>query len=304
MASLFNPESAHEVTLLAPSQLGRSRHCTIVVKDPQASMLHALIFRRDGAWWLQSLAKTNGTWIDGELLRMEQLRRITRGARLRLGRAGTDPKFDWVLVDDSPPLPTLIRDGAEPIPLALGRTRLPSPALQSAVVWRELSSAGESLTLECGEESRPLADGEVFELATRKYRVQFGEELNTTVSAASREEVEMKIWVSRCQEDIRIELSFAGLRQRLRVSSEQAEVVLRYAEERLAQRLEGVSGELEGYTDEMPQLLKLDRLLFNTYCSRINKAARKTGLVPGGTLIHCHKATGRRRIEVGNIEIL
>lgn len=304
MALLFNPESGEEVTLLAPTRLGRSRDSTIVVSDPLASTLHARIFRRDGAWWLRSLATTNGTWLNGELLRVDQVCRLERGAKFRLGRAGACSQFNWVLMDDSPPLPALVADGGQALPLELGGTPLPNAEQALATVWRELGSEGESLALEVGEEIRPLVDGQLFELGSRRYRVHLVEELSQTVSAAAREGVEVNFWVSACQEDIRVELGFAGIRRPLKLSSGQAEVVLRYAERRLADRREGIPDELEGYTDEISELLTINRLLFNTHCSRINRAARETGLAPGGTLIRRDKATGKRRIEVGQIRIV
>jgi pSer/pThr/pTyr-binding forkhead associated (FHA) protein len=91
MAKLLNPETMLEVTLFAPTRIGRSRDNQIIVKDEHASKHHAVIFRRGGQWYLESLGKTNGTWLDGELLQVQETRALQRGARIRLGRSGDTP---------------------------------------------------------------------------------------------------------------------------------------------------------------------------------------------------------------------
>jgi hypothetical protein len=65
-------------TDLAPGQafalgamtgLGRGHSNTVIVQDPFASTEHALLYRREGRWWLEDLNSRNGTLLNGERLR-------------------------------------------------------------------------------------------------------------------------------------------------------------------------------------------------------------------------------------------
>lgn len=59
----------------APLTFGRAPDNTIVITDDFASSHHARILARDGAWMLEDLGSTNGTFVDGNRL----------GAPVRLG---------------------------------------------------------------------------------------------------------------------------------------------------------------------------------------------------------------------------
>ncbi len=44
--------------------IGRAPTCTIGVEDSYASAVHSRIFERDGAWFLEDLGSTNGTYLN------------------------------------------------------------------------------------------------------------------------------------------------------------------------------------------------------------------------------------------------
>ena len=52
--------------LLPLTSLGRSPTNTIVIKDSFASSEHALVFLRDGQWWLEDRHSRNGTLLNDE----------------------------------------------------------------------------------------------------------------------------------------------------------------------------------------------------------------------------------------------
>jgi FHA domain len=64
--------------------IGRSRGCDVVLTDISVSRRHARLIPRDGAWVLQDLASTNGTYLNGHPVSRCQLR---PGDRLALGEA-------------------------------------------------------------------------------------------------------------------------------------------------------------------------------------------------------------------------
>ncbi len=78
----------HEVA--GPSaKLGRDPSLDICFDpdDDVVSAVHARVWRdADGAWWLEDLGSTNGTWLDGR--RLAQPERLRTGDRLSLGQRG------------------------------------------------------------------------------------------------------------------------------------------------------------------------------------------------------------------------
>jgi hypothetical protein len=58
-------------------QVGRAPACEIRLDDTYVSSFHARLYSRDGAWYVEDLGSTNGTWVNH--------RRITGPARLRPG---------------------------------------------------------------------------------------------------------------------------------------------------------------------------------------------------------------------------
>ena len=64
--------------------LGRSGNCAIGLPDDTfASGLHARVFRRDGAVWVEDLGSTNGTHLNGG--RLDAAQQLAIGDRLQVG---------------------------------------------------------------------------------------------------------------------------------------------------------------------------------------------------------------------------
>lgn len=64
--------------------VGRSEGNGLVLADPSVSARHAVLERRDGAWYVRDLGSTNGTLLDGHPVGGRP-RRLHHGARLRFG---------------------------------------------------------------------------------------------------------------------------------------------------------------------------------------------------------------------------
>lgn len=54
------------LTLTPVSSIGRDLDNDIVLNDATVSGRHAVVGRRDGAWWVEDLGSTNGTWLNAE----------------------------------------------------------------------------------------------------------------------------------------------------------------------------------------------------------------------------------------------
>jgi pSer/pThr/pTyr-binding forkhead associated (FHA) protein len=68
---------AETVSLDGTIQIGRAEACQVKVDDTYVSSFHARVYSRDGAWYVEDLGSTNGTYLNQ--------RRITSPAELRAG---------------------------------------------------------------------------------------------------------------------------------------------------------------------------------------------------------------------------
>jgi len=69
--------------LSAPvSNLGRSSTCEIVLSDANASRTHAQIEKRSADYWIEDLGSTNGTLVNGSLIKE---RKLVHGDRVVIG---------------------------------------------------------------------------------------------------------------------------------------------------------------------------------------------------------------------------
>ena len=68
---------------LAPrATIGRARDCDLVLDDARVSRHHAALVVRRGELWIEDLGSTNGTSVEGELVRV---RPIAPGEEVRFG---------------------------------------------------------------------------------------------------------------------------------------------------------------------------------------------------------------------------
>ena len=66
--------------------LGREPDCDFPLDDQTVSSQHARLSYRQQQWWLEDLASTNGTFLNGEAVTTPVV--ITHGDELRLGHLG------------------------------------------------------------------------------------------------------------------------------------------------------------------------------------------------------------------------
>ena len=70
--------------LRAVNGLGRDAGNDIVINDEAASARHALVEFADGEWWVEDAGSTNGTVVNGEIVRSRE--RLQYGDELAIGR--------------------------------------------------------------------------------------------------------------------------------------------------------------------------------------------------------------------------
>ncbi|MEX2275026.1 MAG: FHA domain-containing protein [Actinomycetota bacterium] len=64
-------------------EIGRAAGCAITLDDTYASQSHARLSYRDGAWAIQDLGSTNGTFLNER--RLEGTSEVRAGDRIRIG---------------------------------------------------------------------------------------------------------------------------------------------------------------------------------------------------------------------------
>jgi pSer/pThr/pTyr-binding forkhead associated (FHA) protein len=63
---------------------GRAEECTVVLKDTYVSQMHTRIFSKDGAWYVEDLGSTNGTYLNRA--KVTDASPLTAGDEVRLGK--------------------------------------------------------------------------------------------------------------------------------------------------------------------------------------------------------------------------
>jgi len=78
------PRLGDRLPLRAVNALGRDAGNDIVINDEAASARHALVEFADGEWWVEDAGSTNGTVVNGEIVRSRE--RLQYGDELAIGR--------------------------------------------------------------------------------------------------------------------------------------------------------------------------------------------------------------------------
>jgi hypothetical protein len=71
--------------LMPVTSLGRANTNVIAMPDSAVSLEHALITRREGAWWLEDLRSRNGTHLNGHVIDTAAV--ITSGDVIAIGHS-------------------------------------------------------------------------------------------------------------------------------------------------------------------------------------------------------------------------
>ena len=66
--------------------IGRSASCDVTLEDKTVSGRHARLAYHHGQWWLEDLASTNGTFLNGDPVGAPVV--ITHGDQVRCGQVG------------------------------------------------------------------------------------------------------------------------------------------------------------------------------------------------------------------------
>jgi pSer/pThr/pTyr-binding forkhead associated (FHA) protein len=85
-----NGEKLDTLRLTGQIQIGRADACQIKLEDTYVSTFHARIFNRDGAWFVEDLGSTNGTYLNQR--RVTSPVEVRSGDRVKLGKTTLELK--------------------------------------------------------------------------------------------------------------------------------------------------------------------------------------------------------------------
>jgi FHA domain-containing protein len=78
------PRVGERLPLRAVNAIGRDAGNDVVLNDEAASARHALLEFADGEWWVEDSGSTNGTMVNGDVVRSRE--RLQYGDELGIGR--------------------------------------------------------------------------------------------------------------------------------------------------------------------------------------------------------------------------
>lgn len=73
-----------------PLTIGRAETCEIVLSDTYASQFHARIYSQDGAWFVEDLGSTNGTYLNR--LKVTHPSPLAAGDEIRIGKTSIEAR--------------------------------------------------------------------------------------------------------------------------------------------------------------------------------------------------------------------
>ena len=113
--------------ILAGSRLvvGRLPACEVSLNDQNASRQHAELAHREDGWWIIDLESTNGTFVNGSLVKE---RRLTPGDRIQIGSSKLEFGLEEPVPHRHPAPDPPVETVPEPVPERMperGRERIP-----------------------------------------------------------------------------------------------------------------------------------------------------------------------------------
>jgi hypothetical protein len=281
------------------TRLGRSPDAEIVHEDARVSTEHALIRWSDGAWWLQDLGSTNGTFLAGARLRVGEPTQLGPGAMLGLG----SPEVSWMLEDDGPPAAFARSSRGELRPLLEGRIAIHCEGALAAVVLQ--GPDGHWLVQREGRETR-IRDGEVVELSGVSWTLTLPATLPRTLRANITlrvEQVTLRLKASQDLEDVEVIVVGPGGERTLGVRA-YGYFLLELARQRSADRAEGLAEQEQGWVAKSDQEAhhRLAENQLNVWMSRFRGDLLAVGVVNAKEIFQMRDRGRKIRLAVDGFE--
>jgi FHA domain len=284
------------VTLESDSIVGRAPHCTIRVQDHRISNEHASLRWRGDAWLVRDLGSTNGSWLNGEALRVGVDHRLKAGDELAFGAK----ELLWRFEDDGAPQPMLSPlDGGEPCVMVDGVIAIPSADDAVASIFR---AAEGSWTLEQAAGARPITAGLTIELLGARWRFSCPQELaETAKNTPLRLVQESTLCFVVSSDEEYVSLSVESGDERLAMGS-QSPFYLLLILARVRLQEEGRLPPSESgwiHREDLMSMLRCGEQQLNVWVHRIRARFSRSEFLDYASIIERRDGSGQLRVGVG-----
>jgi hypothetical protein len=297
--------STGKMHLLEPEHIvGRAPTCTLRLRDHSVSAQHALLRWKGLFWTVKDLGSSNGTFLNGSILKSGEERTIRLGSKVGFGAL----EVEWELVDEAAPRVMVVPiDGGEPVLMEGELLAIPSTEDPCATIYR--GDAGRWL-LEQPESIAPIANAHVFQSAGRSWKFCCPEDVYPTVRVAAPPKemlvrcLQLTFEVSRDEEYVRLHVNYEGKTFDMGARARNY-LLLTLARRRLADAQRGLADSACGWvhTEELshdptmaPPQLNVDVFRFREHFARL-------GVVDAANVVERRPATRELRVGTGQIVI-
>jgi hypothetical protein len=205
MGVLKELRTGKRILLDAENVVGRSPRCELRFVSNLVSSIHASLRWQPGGWEVKDLGSRNGTFVDGEKLEPGQVRMLGRSQTLAFGSTADV----WELIDESAPQPLAVSDDGDCVQPVDELIALPSVDDPIVTIYR--GSDGTWYLEGPGETSRPVLNGEHFEVKGRTFRFSCPQPANATYVAENDvQAIRLSFAVSSDEEDVALTAHVRG----------------------------------------------------------------------------------------------
>lgn len=308
MARLVHQRTQRQTGVQPVCLAGRSSLAQLRLSSRLVSAEHASIAWTEHGWYIRDLGSRNGTFVNGIRLLAGERVRLSRGDVIVFG----DRDDPWVVDSDGPPLASARRvdsDDATPCVAHDDVLAIPDPEQPEACVIN-----GETgWVLERGEESRTVHNGEIVDLPSGRWQLEFPDIRDaglTTTAIAQKQRpldgVDLEFRVS--QDEEHVEITVVHDEGRMDMPARAFHYLLltlaraRLKDEEDASATEASAGWV--YADELASQLRISPEKLNVDVHRARRFFREGGLVDADRLVERRPGQlrlGARRVRIQRI---
>lgn len=299
MGTLLHRGTKKKRPIPARLVIGRSATCGLRLDDALASNEHAVMTWTGTHWTIKDLGSSNGTYVDGTLLRTGTTQSVGSGTTLAFGDQGAQ----WELLDEDAPVAMATHLGTNVVRAAPdGLLVLPDDDHPEVTIyesstgdWIEERSDGTSKAI--GEESMITVDGAPWLVqlpgiveGTPQARATMGLHTVTLEFAVSRNEETVEITVLDGPVSVRLE------------TRDHAYVLLTLA--RARREDSDLEPDERGWRDraDLERMLRMDSNALNVAIHRARKQLRAIDVIDAGNIVEVRR--GQRRIGTDRFRIV
>lgn len=283
--------------------IGRTAPSNLCLADPKVSSAHARLRWTGSGWELRDLGSTNGTFVDGKLLRSGDARLVAAGAKLCFGSTAQA----WVLADDSAPGPfALPLDGGPAVEGAGELLALPAGEAPELSVWCD---AQGRWMLEREGELRSAGDLQELQAGGQAWRLHLPQPVEGTLNAdagpVERAALRLSFGVSSDEEHVELRAEQGGRSWDLKARAHHYLLLtLARAWARDAEDPDVAPGERGWmYQDELGKSLRMDDNGIYLAVFRARKQLTDAGVPGANDIIERRVGTRQLRIGAGAVAI-